>query len=373
MAPFRNRTFRSLWLSALLSNFGGLVQAVGAAWMMASLTRSESMVALVQSSVTLPLMIFSLFAGIFADSFDRRRVMLVAQSFMLVVSVALAAMAWMQLLTPWLLLAFTFLVGCGAALHNPSWQASMGDIVERDDLPAAVALNSMGFNLMRSVGPAIGGAIVATAGAAAAFAVNAVSYLALIGALLRWRRPEVAAGLPREPFGLALPGGASLRGDVAEPPAGDPARHGLRFFGGGDPRAAAGGGARSARGRRSALRGAAGMFRARGRGRRDGQRTPALAPAERGCREAGVLRDRDQRGGTSRSAATRRRARRSFCWPARAGSRPCRSSTSRCSSPRRAGWSGARWRSSRPGCSAAWRRGVGSGDSRRRASGRIGR
>ena len=99
--------------------------------------------------------------------------MLIAQFFMLAVSAALALAAWLGLLTPWSLLGFTFLIGCGTALNNPSWQASVGDIVPRADLPAAVALNSVGFNLTRSVGPAIGGAIVATAGAAAAFAVNA--------------------------------------------------------------------------------------------------------------------------------------------------------------------------------------------------------
>ncbi|MEX0828337.1 MAG: MFS transporter, partial [Haliea sp.] len=201
MVLFRNQTFRMLWLAALASNFGGLVQAVGAAWMMTLLTDSQSMVALVQTSVSLPIVIFSLLAGVFADNFDRRRVMLVAQSFMLVVSVILAIMAFKELLSPWLLLSFTFLIGCGTALHNPSWQATMGDIVPRDDLPTAVALNSMGFNMMRSIGPAVGGAIVALAGVAAAFAVNAVSYIAIISALVRWHPPARDLHLPREPFG----------------------------------------------------------------------------------------------------------------------------------------------------------------------------
>ncbi len=207
MVLFRNQTFRMLWLAALASNFGGLVQSVGAAWMMTLLTDSQSMVALVQTSVSLPIVIFSLLAGVFADSFDRRRVMLVAQSFMLVVSVILAFLAFEDLLTPWLLLSFTFLIGCGTALHNPSWQATMGDIVPREDLPTAVALNSMGFNLMRSIGPAVGGAIVAVAGAAAAFAVNALSYIAIISALFRWHPPERDLHLPREPFGSAYSAG----------------------------------------------------------------------------------------------------------------------------------------------------------------------
>lgn len=165
------------------------------------------MVALVQGSVSLPIMIFSLLAGVFADNFDRRRVMLIAQGFMFAVSVVLTIMAFQGFLTPWLLLAFTFLIGCGTALHNPSWQATMGDIVTREELPTAVSLNSMGFNLMRSVGPAVGGAIVALAGAAAAFAVNALSYIAIILALLRWQAPKRDQRLPREPMGSAFSAG----------------------------------------------------------------------------------------------------------------------------------------------------------------------
>lgn len=204
---FQNQTFRMLWIAALASNFGGLVQAVGAAWMMTSLTESQSMVALVQSSVTLPIMIFSLLAGVFADNFDRRKVMLIAQSFMLIVSILLAIMAYEGLLSPWILLGFTFLIGCGTALHNPSWQASMGDIVSRDELSAAVSLNSMGFNLMRSIGPAAGGAIVAIAGAAAAFTVNAFSYVGIITALWFWRPSTPQRRLPRERMGSAFSAG----------------------------------------------------------------------------------------------------------------------------------------------------------------------
>ena len=204
---FRNQTFRSLWIAALASNFGGLVQAVGAAWLMTTLSESQSMVALVQGSVSLPIMVFSLLAGVFADNFDRRRVMLIAQGFMFAVSVVLTIMAFEGLLTPWLLLGFTFLIGCGTALHNPSWQATMGDIVTREELPTAVSLNSMGFNLMRSVGPAAGGVIVALAGAAAAFAVNALSYIAIILALLRWKAPVRDMRLPREPMGAAFSAG----------------------------------------------------------------------------------------------------------------------------------------------------------------------
>lgn len=133
--PLPQPTFRSLWIAALASNFGGLVQAVGAAWLMTSLSNSQNMVALVQGSVALPIMIFSLLAGVFADNFDRRRVMLNAQSSMFGVSILLTIMAFEGWLMPWLLLVFTFSIGCGTALHNPSRQATMSDIVSREKLP----------------------------------------------------------------------------------------------------------------------------------------------------------------------------------------------------------------------------------------------
>jgi MFS family permease len=207
LAPFRHQTFRTIWIASLASNFGSLIQAVGAAWMMTSISDSQDMVALVQASTAAPIMLFSLVAGALADNFNRRSLMLTAQSFMLVVSITLTVFAYLDLLTPWLLLCFTFLLGCGVALNNPSWQASVGDMVPREVLPAAVTINSVGFNITRSVGPAIGGAIVAAAGAAAAFAANSCSYLALIYALFRWK-PEIRENpLPRETLGRAMSAG----------------------------------------------------------------------------------------------------------------------------------------------------------------------
>ncbi|WFU12031.1 MFS transporter (plasmid) [Rhizobium sp. CB3090] len=202
--PLKHETYRRIWLASLASNFGGLVQAVGAAWMMTTITASEDMVALVQTSTALPIMLFSLVSGALADNFDRRRIMLTAQCLMLAVSAILTLCALLGWITPWLLLLFTFLIGCGTALNNPSWQASVGDMVPREDLPDAVTLNSMGFNMTRSVGPAIGGIIVAAAGAAAAFAVNAVSYFALIYALMRWKPAPSTSTLPRENLGSAI-------------------------------------------------------------------------------------------------------------------------------------------------------------------------
>src|SRR5512138_418362 len=207
LAPLRHLVFRRVWFASTLSNVGGLIQSVGAAWMMLSIAESADMVALVQTSVALPTMLLSLLAGATADSFDRRKVMLAAQIFMLAVSVALMICTWSGLITPWLLLTFTFLIGCGLAFNSPAWQASVGDMVPRSDLPGAVALNSMGFNIARSIGPAIGGAIVAAVGAAVAFAINTVCYLPLIAVLARWRRPATPNALPRETLGIAISAG----------------------------------------------------------------------------------------------------------------------------------------------------------------------
>ncbi|WP_336964768.1 MFS transporter [Sphingobium aquiterrae] len=206
-SPFAIPIFRAIWIASMASNFGGLIQSVGASWMMTSLASSPQMIALVQASTSLPIMLFSLWAGAVADNLDRRMVMLVAQSFMLVVSVVLAAGAWLGLLTPWSLLIFTFLIGCGTAINGPAWQASVGEMVPRPTLPGAIAMNSMGFNIARSAGPAIGGVIVAAAGAAAAFLVNAVSYVGLIAVLFRWRPDLPPRLLPRERLGVAMAAG----------------------------------------------------------------------------------------------------------------------------------------------------------------------
>ena len=204
LSPFRHAVFRNVWIANLGSQFGGLIQAVGASWLMLSIAADPEMVTLVQASTTLPIVMFALVAGALADSFDRRGIMMAAQAFMLVVSMALAACAWLGLITPWLLLLFTFLIGCGAAFNGPAWQASVAEMVPREDLPTAVALNSMGFNMARSVGPAVGGFIVAAAGAAAAFAVNTVTYFGIIIVLARWRPPPEQRLLPRERLGMAV-------------------------------------------------------------------------------------------------------------------------------------------------------------------------
>jgi MFS family permease len=204
-SPLAIPVFRNLWASNLLSNFGGQVQTVAAGWLMATLTQSPQMVALVQAAVALPVMLLILLGGALADSFDKRKLLLMAQLFMLGTASGLAALAWSGWVTPWLLLAFTFLLSGGGALNNPAWQASMRDIVPRESISRAVGLNSTSINLARTVGPALGGAIVATLGVAAAFLVNALSYVALVVAVLRWRpAPREAQLGGREPLGAAM-------------------------------------------------------------------------------------------------------------------------------------------------------------------------
>jgi MFS family permease len=206
-SPFASRTYREVWLGNLFSNVGTLVQLVGASWLMTTLTSSEQMVALVQASTALPMMLVAVFSGAIADRFNRRSVLLVSQSFTMLASIGLAFFVWEGWLDAWLLLAFTFLIGCGTALKTPAWQASVGDMVNRATLPSAIALNAVGYNIARSAGPALGGVVVAVAGPAAAFVANALSNVGMLAALLRWRGRQPTSQLPPEPFLSAVTAG----------------------------------------------------------------------------------------------------------------------------------------------------------------------
>ncbi len=208
-APLRVPIFRALWIANIGSNFGSLVQAVGAAWLMTLISESDTLVALVQASTTLPIMAFSLISGAIADGYDRRRVMLFAQLFMFVSSAALTAFTFLGMINAWLLLGFTFLIGTGMAFHNPAWQASVRDFVGKDLVPSAVLLNGVGFNVTRSVAPAIGGSIVAAVGAVAAFVINTLSYLGLIAAVWSWEGPPRIEPGQRERLRSAI--GAGVR------------------------------------------------------------------------------------------------------------------------------------------------------------------
>jgi MFS family permease len=206
-APLRHGTFRRIWSASLLSNLGLLIQAVGAAWSMTQMTSSADKVALVQTALMLPVMLIAMPAGAIADMYDRRIVSLISLSIALSGASALTVLAWFGLVTPTILLVFCFVVGSGMALFGPAWQSSVSEQVPAGMLPSAVALNGISYNIARSFGPAIGGIIVATAGAVAAFAANAILYLPLLVALFVWRRESEPSRLPREQFNRAIVSG----------------------------------------------------------------------------------------------------------------------------------------------------------------------
>jgi MFS family permease len=207
LAPFGHRAFALFWWASLVSSFGSMIQTVGASWLMATIAPAPDRVALVQTANSLPFFFLSLLAGTYADTRDRRSIMLLAQVVSLLSSAALAVVVLTGSITPSLLLGLTFLIGCGAAVFSPAWQASIGDQVPRTLIPSAVAANAVGFNLARSLGPAIGGVLVAAVGAAIAFVINAVSYLGIIATLLWWRPHRPRSDLPPEPIGTALAAG----------------------------------------------------------------------------------------------------------------------------------------------------------------------
>lgn len=205
--PLREPVFRRIWSASLLSNFSQLFLGVGAQWEMTRLTDSPTMVALVQTAMMLPLMIVTLPAGAIADMFDRRKIAMVGLGFSALNAAILAVLAFMGLTSPWVLLAFCVLIGAGVALFSPSWQASIPEQVSRHNLPAAVALGTISYNVARSFGPALGGLIVLTAGAKAVFALTSVLYTPLILAFLSWRRKHVPSRLPPERIDRAIIGG----------------------------------------------------------------------------------------------------------------------------------------------------------------------
>ena len=208
LAPLRWPAFRALWIANVVSALGSMIQSIAAAWLMTDLTSSHLLVALVQASVVIPMLFLGMFAGAIADSYDRRKVMLTANLGMAAVSAILAGLAWAELVAPWSLLLMTLLIGCGFALNGPAWQASVRLQVPRDDLSQAISLNALGFNISRSVGPALGGLLLSIAGPKVAFTANALSYSLMILVLLRWRPLVVAPSAKR----AMLPAiGAALR------------------------------------------------------------------------------------------------------------------------------------------------------------------
>jgi MFS family permease len=206
-APLRERVFAVLWAATVIGNIGTWMRDVASGWLMVTLAPSATVVALVQAATSLPIFLLALPAGALADLVDRRRVLIGVQAFLLAVVSLLAVLSAADALTPWSLLALTFLAGCGAAVAQPAWQAVVPELVPRPLLRPAVALNSLGINISRAIGPALGGLIVATLGVPAAYAADALTYGAVIAALLWWRRAAPASQGPAERLGAALRAG----------------------------------------------------------------------------------------------------------------------------------------------------------------------
>ncbi len=207
LTPLGEPTFRRIWSTSLLSNFGQLIFGVGVAWEMTRLTDSAILVALVQTSLMLPLMLVTLPAGAIADTFDRRKVAILGLAVAAFFCFVMASLTYLELASPWLLLAITAAMGVGVALYIPAWQSSISEQVKPSELPAAIALNSISYNVARSIGPALGGMLVLVAGAATVFSVSAVCYLPLIVAYFLWRRPAAPSRLPPEHIVRAIVSG----------------------------------------------------------------------------------------------------------------------------------------------------------------------
>ncbi|KUO09322.1 MFS transporter [Streptomyces sp. DSM 15324] len=190
-APLAARVFRALWTAQLVSNIGSWMQTVGAQWLL--IGHDAALVTLIQTASSLPVVLLALPSGVLADRYDRRKVLLAAQFAMLGVSTVLTVLAFADALTPRLLLGLTFLLGCGTAVMGPAWQAIQPELVERRHLGQAAALGAVNMNLARALGPALGGAVVAAAGAGWVFAFNAASYLGIAAVLLLWRPPATRA------------------------------------------------------------------------------------------------------------------------------------------------------------------------------------
>ncbi len=203
-APLKIRLFRDRWIASTISGVGTWMQDTAGTWLMTSLTPSPLLIALMQTAASLPVLLFGLLAGATADIFDRRKLLIVWQVWMLASVGILALLTFVGWVSPWWLLAFTFLLNVGSAMNNPAWQAIVPELVPKELIPDTVSLNAASNNLARAVGPALGGLMVAgfkgvNTGAGSVFLLNAISFAAVIWVLMNWKRiPLFKSALPSE-------------------------------------------------------------------------------------------------------------------------------------------------------------------------------
>jgi MFS family permease len=207
--PLRLRLFRNLLIADLVSDIGTFMQSVGAAWLMTSLSSNPMHIALIQTASALPFFILALPAGSIGDIVDRRKLILRTEVWMLVVAIVLAVATLAHWITPWHLLLLTFALSVGDAIEAPTWRAILPELVSKEDLSPALALNGIEFNLARAVGPALAGVLIAAVGVGIAFVLNAVSFLGVILVIARWKPHSSRSKLPSETFAGAT--SAALR------------------------------------------------------------------------------------------------------------------------------------------------------------------
>src|SRR5580700_10162364 len=206
-AAFRHPVFVVIWTATLVSNVGGWMYSAASGWLMTSLNPDPLVVALVQTATTLPVFLFALPAGALADIFDKRKFLIVFEVLNTALCAVYAAMVGFGLATPENLLLFTFLIGAAGALTLPAWQSIVPQLVPKEDLTSAVAANSVGVNISRAIGPALGGAAIVSLGIVSPFWINAISNLGVVGALLWWRPNSSNTVLPAERIGGAIEAG----------------------------------------------------------------------------------------------------------------------------------------------------------------------
>ena len=204
-SPFRHRTFAVIWTATVVANVGTWMYSAGAAWLMTNLTTHPLMVSLVQVATSLPMFLFALPAGALADIVDKRRFLIVVEIATAVASAMFAALVTFDVVTPITLLVFMFVIGAASAMTAPPWQSIVPSLVPREDLPAAVAANSVGINIGRAIGPALSGILTGAVGLAAPFWFDVCSNFATIGALIWWRPAKHATQrLPAERLASAI-------------------------------------------------------------------------------------------------------------------------------------------------------------------------